>query len=153
LFIEANMVTPSAHMNFGIQSSPGLTDFIAEKNDFSASIKTSNRSKLEIIPSGQGGITVSQLADAKAFPEMLKVLKTEYSYVVVDLPPVFLSISALRLAGLTDGVIMVLGAEGISWEIAQEAQNLLEQAKANVIGVVLNKQKYHIPEWLQHLTK
>jgi capsular exopolysaccharide synthesis family protein len=152
LFVEANMVTPSAHMNFGIQNAPGLTDFIAEKNDVSASIKTSNRSKLEIIPSGHGGITVSQLADSLLFPEMLEVLKNEYSYVVVDLPPVFKSISALRLAGQTDGVILVLGAEGVSWQVAQEAQNLLERAKANVIGVVLNKQQYHIPEWLQHLT-
>ena len=148
LFVEANLVTPSAHINFGIQHAPGLSDFIAEGSDFSASIQSSDSSNLEIISSGQGGLTVSQLADAKAFPEMLQRLKGEYSYAVIDLPPIFKSISGLRLAAKTEGVILVVGAEGVSWQEAQEAIKLLTQAQVKVIGVVLNKQKYHIPEWL-----
>jgi protein-tyrosine kinase len=148
LFMEANLVTPSAHTNFGIQKGPGLTDVIAAEGDFAASIQGSNRSNLEIIPAGQGSLTVSQLADSRLFSEFLKILKTEYSYVVVDLPPVFKSIAALRLASQTDGVILVVGAEGVSWKVAQEAKDLLTQAKAKVIGAVLNKQQYHIPAWL-----
>jgi capsular exopolysaccharide synthesis family protein len=151
MFVEANLVTPSAHTYFGIQHSPGLTDFIAEGSDFSASIKNSVGSKLEIIPSGQGKVTVSQLADSKAFSEMLKVLKTEYSYAVIDLPPIFKSISGLRLAAQTDGVILVVGAEGDSWQTVQEATKLLAQAKVKVIGVVLNKQQHHVPEWLSRI--
>jgi capsular exopolysaccharide synthesis family protein len=151
MFVEANLVTPSAHINFGIKHAPGLTDFIAAGGDFSASIQSSNGSNLEIISSGEGGLTESQLADSKAFPEMLQVLKSEYSYAVIDLPPIFKSISALRLAAKTDGVILVVGAEGISWQVAQEATKLLKQAKVKVIGVVLNKQKHHVPEWLSQI--
>ena len=151
MFVEANLVTPSAHINFGIKNAPGLTDFIAGGGDFSASIQNSAGSNLEIMSSGKGGFTESQLADSKAFPEMLQLLKTEYSYAIIDLPPIFKSISALRLAAKTDGVILVVGAEGVSWQVAQEAKRLLALAKVKVIGVVLNKQKHHVPEWLSQI--
>ncbi|MCL4503284.1 MAG: hypothetical protein M1438_15770 [Deltaproteobacteria bacterium] len=151
MFVEANLVTPSAHINFGIDHSPGLTDFIAEGGDFSESIQSSDGSNLEIISSGKGGLTVSQLADSKGFAEMLKVLKTEYSYAVIDLPPIFRSYSGLRLAAMTDGVILVVGAEGVSDQLAQEAVKLLEQSKVKVFGVVFNKQKHHVPEWLSRI--
>ncbi len=148
LFVEANLVTPSAHTRFGIQDTPGLTEVMARKSDFSASIQCSNCSNLEIITAGQGGLTVSQLADSKEFSELLQVVRGEYSSVIIDLPPVFKSISALRLASQLDGIILVVGAEGVSWKVAQEAKDLLTQAKTKVMGVVLNKQQNHIPDWL-----
>lgn len=151
MFVEANLVTPSAHVNFGIQHAPGLSDFIAEGSDFSGSVQSPDGSNLEIISSGEGALTVSQLADSKAFPEMLRTLKTEYSYAVIDLPPVFKSFSGLRLAAMTDGVILVVGAEGVSGQVAQEAINLLTQANVKVIGVVFNKQQQHVPEWLSRI--
>jgi polysaccharide biosynthesis transport protein len=148
LFVETNLMSPSAHTTFGINRTPGLTDIVAERSDFSASIKPSGRSNLDVIPSGLGDVTMSQLAESKEFSEMLDLSRSEYSYVVFDLPPVFKSHSALRLAGQTDGVVLVVGAEGVSWQIAQKAKERLQQANARVIGVVLNKRAYHIPEWL-----
>ena len=148
LFVEANLVTPSAHTSFGISHTPGLTDVITQEGDFSTSIQSSNSSNLEIIPAGRSNLTVSQLADSQQYSGMLDIFKSEYSYVVIDLPPVFKSIAALRLARRTDGIILVVGAEGVSWKEALEAKNLLTQAKAKVIGAVLNKQHRYIPDWL-----
>lgn len=148
LFVEANMLTPSAHLTFGMVQTPGLTDVIRDHQDFSVSIRSSNRSHLDVITAGQGDLTVSQLAESKEFSEMLDIFKTEYSYVIFDLPPVFKSQSAIRLANKTDGVILVVGAEGVSWQVVEKAKEQLIQAKARVIGVVLNKRFYHIPEWL-----
>jgi capsular exopolysaccharide synthesis family protein len=148
LLVEANLIRPSAHMTFGIFPTPGLTDIIADRQDLFASIKHSNRSNLDVIPSGKGELTLSQLADSKIFSEMLDILKAEYSYVIFDLPPLFKSNSALRLASRTDGVIMVIGAEGVSWQVAQRAKERFLETKTKVLGVVLNKRVYHIPEWL-----
>jgi capsular exopolysaccharide synthesis family protein len=148
LFVDANMLTPSAHLTFGLVQTPGLTDVIREHQDFSVSIKSSGNSNLDVITSGQGDLTVSQLAESKEFSNMLDIFKTEYSYVVFDLPPVFESQSAFRLASKTDGVILVVSAEGVSWQVAHRAKEKLIQAKVRLIGVVLNKRFYHIPEWL-----
>jgi capsular exopolysaccharide synthesis family protein len=148
LLVEANLISPSVHMTFGILPTPGLTDIVADRQDFFASIKPSNRANLDVIPSGHGGLTLSQLADSKVFFEMLDTLKTEYSYVIFDLPPLFKSNSALRLASRADGVILVVGAEEVSWQVAQSAKERLFETKAKILGVVLNKRVYHIPDWL-----
>jgi capsular exopolysaccharide synthesis family protein len=148
LFVEANMLTPSAHLTFGMVQNPGLTDVIRDHQDFSISIRSSNRANLDVITSGQGDITVSQLAESKELSEMLDIFKTEYSYVIFDLPPIFKSQPAIQLANKTDGVVLVVGAEGVSWQVAEKAKEKLIQAKVRVIGVVLNKRIYHIPDWL-----
>jgi capsular exopolysaccharide synthesis family protein len=148
LLVEADLQSPSVHKTFGIQDSPGLTDIVAEKIDFAVCIKPSNRPNLDVIPSGQGNLTLSQLADSKEFSEMLDILRSEYSFVIFDLPPIFKSNSALSLAGQTDGVVLVVGAEGISWQVGQKAIKRLAETNAKVLGVALNKRFYHIPEWL-----
>jgi succinoglycan biosynthesis transport protein ExoP len=138
LFVEANLLKPSAHLTFGVVRSPGLTDAIRDK-DFSVGIRSSACSNLDVMTSGQGDLTVSELAEAKEFSEMLDIFKNEYRYVVFDLPPVFNSQSALRLASKTDSVVFVVGAERVNWKVAHKAKEQLIQAKARVIGVVLNK--------------
>ena len=78
----------------------------------------------------------------------MNLWKKAYSYIVLDVPAVLEEISSLRLAGMADAVILVVEAESVRWEVAQKAKALLAQANANVIGTVLNKRRFYIPEWV-----
>lgn len=69
-----------------------------------------------------------------------------FDLTVFDLPPV--SDSALRLAPLVDGVLLVVEAERVRSEVAAWAAEQLRAARTNVVGVVLNKQRQHVPDWL-----
>jgi uncharacterized protein involved in exopolysaccharide biosynthesis/Mrp family chromosome partitioning ATPase len=149
LLVEANPYRPSAHLTFGLNNSPGLTDPMpAEEGGNTGRIKRAYDIKLDVLPSGQGGITLARLVDSQEFQEQLSLWKSEYSFVVFDLPPIFKSNSVLRLASQVDGVILVLEAESVSWEVARRAKRLLSQHKAKLVGVVLNKRKFHIPPWI-----
>jgi capsular exopolysaccharide synthesis family protein len=150
LFVEANLMRPSAHQAFGVESTPGLTDIVLEGEGNITSIKNAHTRNLDVIPSGQGGISLSQLAESKEFADLLSLWRNEYSFVVFDLPAIFKGTSTLRLASLVEGVVLVVGAEGVSSEVAQRAMAELARARVNVLGVVLNKRCFHIPDWLYH---
>jgi len=95
------------------------------------------------LPGGAGRSCESTTAS-----ELLASLKQDYSYIVLDAPPVLGTTAGARICGQADAVILVLEAEATRWEVAREAKDLLQQARARLLGVVLNNRRYHIPHWL-----
>jgi len=93
-------------------------------------------------------VNLSRLSESKVFGDLLNMWKRAYSFMVFDAPAVLEETSVVRLASQVDGVILVVEAEGVRWEVAQRAKELLAQGKANVIGVVLNKRKFYVPKWV-----
>ena len=47
-----------------------------------------------------------------------------------------------------DGVILVVESGRTRRPTAIKAKKELEQAGAKIIGVILNRRKYYIPEWI-----
>lgn len=89
--------------------------------------------------------------DLQELDQFVRVLKQHYQFVILDLPPFWEVAAAARIAGLMDMVVWVVEAERVRWEIAQRCKTLLEQAKANIVGVVLNKKKFYIPKRIYEL--
>jgi Mrp family chromosome partitioning ATPase len=53
-----------------------------------------------------------------------------------------------RLAGLLDGVLFVIEAERVRWQVAERTTEHLRRANVRLLGAVLNKRRRHVPEWL-----
>lgn len=66
--------------------------------------------------------------------------------VVLDSPPLLSSPLAQAMAPTVDGVILMVQAERTRAVIAQAARDVLIACGANILGVVLNKRRYHIPK-------
>ena len=62
-----------------------------------------------------------------------------FDVVLMDSPPVALASPTETLASFADGVIMVVKADGIDAQIAQQAKAQLEKAQVKILGVVLNQ--------------
>ena len=75
-------------------------------------------------------------------------LKNVYRFIVIDAPAALKDMTALRLAGHVDGVVLVIESGRVRWEVAKQTVDLLKQANANVLGVVLNKRRFYLPNWL-----
>jgi capsular exopolysaccharide synthesis family protein len=148
LLVEANHLNPAIHKIFGIKVIPGLTDHLAEGQESLTSINSLRSSNLDVVQSGKGEISLYQLADSREFSEHLTLWKMEYDFVILDIPAIFRTKSTLRLSRLVDAVVLVVEAENVRCESVRKALVQLGQAKANVLGVVLNKRMFHIPEWL-----
>lgn len=78
----------------------------------------------------------------------LQTLRQMYDYVLVDCPSIKESGDAAYLASAVDGVVLVVSAENTRKEQVRNALNTIEMAEANVLGCVLNKRRYPIPNWI-----
>jgi capsular exopolysaccharide synthesis family protein len=148
LLVDANLANPSVHKMFKVDQSPGLAEMFGPDHLNQNLIQPTAEKNLDVLPSGRRPVNPWQLFEAKWFADQLALWRREYQYVIFDLPPLNGSPHATRLVRLADGAILVVEAERTRWEVAQQAKEILAQNKAEVLGVVLNKRQFPIPEKL-----
>lgn len=147
LLIDANSVNPGLHTCFGTNLSPGLTDLGSNGWTAQACIQSASVENLDLLSAGNGdrGLTPSVL---KTFSEVLPALRLEYKAIICDLPPLLENSPAVGIASVMDGVVLVVEAEKTRREVAAKVKEALLQADINLLGVILNKRRFHIPQWL-----
>jgi capsular exopolysaccharide synthesis family protein len=148
LLVDANLRHPSNHLIFDLALSPGLSDILFKEHENLPVIHTLPKQGLDVLTSGNREVQSLHLAESKAFNDFLERCKKDYSFVIIDMPPISEGSSAIRLASITDGVIFVVEFERVRRQVALRAKELLVKAQTNLLGVVLNKRKFYVPEWL-----
>lgn len=83
----------------------------------------------------------SELLGSKGMNTMLEQAKNEYDVIILDTPPVLAVTDAQILSNVADGVVLVVSSGKTETEAAKKAKELLESAKAKILGVVLNNKK------------
>jgi len=70
-------------------------------------------------------------------------LRSNFTLVLVDCPPVLGSVDAANIAAIADGTILVIEAQKTGVTEVERARDLLLQAGGTLFGVILNKR----PKW------
>jgi Mrp family chromosome partitioning ATPase len=78
-------------------------------------------------------------------------LRTQFTLVVVDGPPVAAARHAAAFSAAADHVVLVVEAERTRASDLERARATLEQLGAHVLGVVLNKRRSWVPSLLSRL--
>ena len=60
---------------------------------------------------------------------------------IFDLPPVRQVSCANRLSAALDGVVLVVEAELVTWDMALGVKEILNRAGARIVGAILNKRR------------
>ena len=79
-------------------------------------------------------------------PGRLRELRLEFDYTIVHGPPAALCSDAALLGYLSDGVILVLEANSTRRAAAQRAVQVLQATNARLLGSVLSRRTFPIPE-------
>lgn len=95
--------------------------------------------KLKVLTSGSVPYSLIDEQFAQPFQRLLDRLARTFDVVLVDSPPVAMASPAEMLAGLADGTILVVKADGYDVRIVQQAKAQLERSSPHFVGVVLNQ--------------
>ena len=148
LLIEANLRTPSLHEVFHLAPDHGISDLLNDGNKPEAILKKVGPQNLYVVTPGTRHAGPVSLFEAKTFSDFLKSMREKFDYVILDGPPI-LSFSESRvLCSMVDGVVMVLASGRTRRQVAARAKQEIEEAGGKVLGVVLNRRKFHIPTWI-----
>jgi Mrp family chromosome partitioning ATPase len=74
-------------------------------------------------------------------------LREEYDVIIMDTPPILLVTDAVVTSSLADGVILVLQAGRTRSGEVRHAQEVLQEAHANLLGVVLNRARRRVNDY------
>jgi Mrp family chromosome partitioning ATPase len=86
----------------------------------------------------------------KRFTNLFPKLKaSDYDYIIFDMPPMSQISMTPRLARYMDMMMVVVESEKTDKDVVQRAVNMLTEANAKNVGVVLNKRKNYVPQQLQ----
>jgi hypothetical protein len=73
------------------------------------------------------------------FTELLRELRKDYDYIIIDTPPLGRVIDSAIIAEHCDGVVLVIEANAISYKLAQRVKNQLQKGNIRILGAILNK--------------
>ncbi len=78
-------------------------------------------------------------------------VRSQFTLVVVDSPPVLPCREAAIAAGIADGTLLVVEAERARRTDIAQSRQILDQLGATLLGVVLNKRQQWLPRFVDRL--
>jgi Mrp family chromosome partitioning ATPase len=93
---------------------------------------------LKVLTCGSVPYNLLEEQSFRPFTNLLERLGRVFDVVLLDSPPVAHASPAEALAGMADGTLLVVKADGYDIQIVQQAKAQLERSRAQFIGVVLN---------------
>lgn len=120
----------------------GLTHYLSSQSTIDEVLYETNIDNLDIIFSGPIPPNPSELLGGDSFSELIKVFRKVYDYIIIDTPPIACVIDSAIVAQKSDGVVLVIEANAISYKLAQRIIHQLEKSQSKILGAVLNKVEY-----------
>jgi protein-tyrosine kinase len=151
LLVEANLRTPGIHVALRIEREGGLSDIITNGDNPQSNIKKVYPENLSVVTAGSELSGPVSLFESDRFDSFLSSMRDLFDFIILDVPPVTNFSEALVLCNKLDGVVLVLEAGKTRKQVAVRAKEEIEAAGGNILGVVLNKRKFHIPQWIYKL--
>jgi capsular exopolysaccharide synthesis family protein len=145
LLVDANLRTPGLHQIFGLERDGGLVEMLEGKIPAGQAIRETAQAGLFVVTAGAPTEDAPRLLGSSRLKTMLAQWRKEYSLVIFDSSPALAYADAVVLGRLFDGVILVVQAGKTRWEVIRRAREILKNAKAEILGVVLNRRQYVIP--------
>jgi capsular exopolysaccharide synthesis family protein len=139
VLMDTDFRRPILHSIFGLEKEIGITNHLVGKAPLEMVIKKTAVPNLDIVTCGVIPPNPSELLASEKMKRFLEQLKTEYQMILFDSPPVIAVTDAAVLSLLLDGVVLVASARQTSQQALTRAKTLLENVKAKILGVVLNK--------------
>ena len=146
--VDANLQSPTLHHLAGIERSPGLTDAMNGSRPIQDYAVRMGNGNLWVVPSGpplEGATLASDRMRAR-----LHELATQFDFILLDAPPGDSQTDAVLVGQMSDGLVLVLEANSTRRETAKTTKGVLEAAKVNILGAILNNRTFPIPEALYH---
>jgi len=149
--VEANFRSPSLPKFYGLANHYGLTDALISEGPIRSFAKPVGKDNLYLMSSGSRVVDSHGLLNSDRLRIRFEELRNEFDFVVVDAPPMTRYSDAIALGKLADGFVLVLEANATRREAAVRASEQLRASQIRILGAVLNKRTFPIPESLYRL--
>ena len=139
LLVETDLRKPNIANLMGIPPSPGLAEYLQNKNKLEDIVYFSKYEGLYIIPAGNTNNS-NELLDNVKFKNLLDSVGDKFNFIIIDTPPVVPAADTMSIKNVIDGVIFVYRLNFTPYNFLIQAID--EMKGARILGVVLNDVRY-----------
>lgn len=144
--MDADTRNPSLHDEFRMENASGFADALAGPRPISEFYRQTQGDHLWLITSGSAPANPRGMVDPARLKSRIAELREDFDHLLIDTPPMNLCTDAALLGQLADGVVLVIGSSSTRREAARMAKEELDAAGVKVLGAVLNRRTYPMPE-------
>ena len=139
LLLDGDLRRPQVHKHLGLNPAKGFSDLLL-RPDGDINSYVSKFQDLYVIAGGTEPVNPVGLLASRKAAEILAHLRKQFQFIVLDSPPIVPIADSHILAGMADGVVIVVRARRTPRELFRRAIESL--GASNVLGVVLNDVEY-----------
>jgi Mrp family chromosome partitioning ATPase len=149
LAMDLNLVKPGLKLFFRpgdtSETAEVLTQSSIQQSDF---FQTLRRNLTVVINDGEPMRDGVAWLESPFFDQFVEKARSEFDFILFDTGQAANSTETRLLCPRADAVIIVIKAGEVRGSVASRVKMDLEASGAKIAGVVLNKRKYYIPNWL-----
>lgn len=144
--VDANVRAPGLHREFGVSNHYGLTNALQGREPVRNFVTPLSRANLWVLTGGEEIEGSPTVLGSERMRSLLPELRREFDYVLIDAPPLRGGDDTIMLSRNAEGVVLILRANSSRRETARKAVQDLEAAGIRVLGAVLNRRTFPVPE-------
>ncbi len=136
--LEADMRLPTVKKKLELEPCVGLSEYLTSQAELKDVLQelTFKKSAFSCIQAGALPPNPAELLSSSKMEELLEALSKEFTYVIVDLPPVAMVSDALVVGSKIDGMLMAVAQPICTKKLLKESMRQLLLARIKVLGFV-----------------
>lgn len=135
VLVDADFNKPAVFKIFDLDGSKSLNKAIEGTSSWRSQV-VSDRSGLDLLPCSQDSLKFEILTNSKKLDEIMKELREEYDFVIVDTSPAYLLNEPMAMNELVDATLFIVRQDYATSDVINETVKRLTYVKDNVLGVV-----------------
>jgi protein-tyrosine kinase len=137
LLIDGDLRWSRLHLYLGAPATPGLSEYLRGEADEISVVQRGPLENLYFIPGGKHPTDPAELIANGRLNQLISRLAPLFDWVILDSPPAMAVSDARVMAGVCDGVLLVVGAGSEPFDVVQKASTQFKDRR--LLGVVLNR--------------
>lgn len=135
VLVDADFNKPAVFKIFDLDGSKSLNKAIEGTSSWRSQV-ASDRNGLDLLPCSQDSLKSEILTNSKKLDEIMKELREEYDFVIVDTCPAYLLNEPMAMNELVDATLFIVRQDYATSDVINETVKRLTYVKDNVLGVV-----------------
>ena len=138
ILIGADLRKPKTHEDFKLENQLGLSSYLINKNSLKEVINHTKHENLSLITSGPIPPNPAELLNGDRMKELIKKLKDQYDYIIIDTPPCGLVTDSVITMKFSDINLYVVRHNYTKKNMLNIINDLFDTKQVNNLNIIIN---------------
>jgi capsular exopolysaccharide synthesis family protein len=139
LVVDADLRRPTVHAKFGLSPECGIADIVTGTATFEEAVQRNVVENLDVLCCGTILRNPAGVLGSRSMQSFLEQMKKQYTWILVDTPPILIVNDAAVLSTMVDGTMLVVSSGSTRLATMERSIEFLQGAGGAIIGTVLNR--------------